>query len=1289
MPSAARLCAVAIITLICPGGVAIAGEGNPDPGFGTRGVSVLATGNANQSSGEAVVVQGDKAVIAGEAAENPGGGQRLRAAITRTNADGTRDAGFGTAGQTLVAAGTGDSQFFGVALAPDGKIVAVGTVDDGGTDKVLVVRFSANGVPDGTFGTGGVVMLARGNGGVAAGNAVFVEPDGTVVVAGQALDNAVTKMLRVKLTAGGSLAPVWSQLTEIGADGLARANAIGKLGDGTFVVAGEAADGDTVPFLARFSAADGVLTGGWGNQAGNGTSLLPVDTVGGAYGMVVKGGQIVIAGAAADGATEVLAAAFSASNGALDGSFATGGVLRVSMGDGGTSVARAIATDSAGRFMLAGRASQDVDGSSVFHFMTARVTAAGVLDTTYNPGGSGSQPGTALAIAPGAAAAHGNGLAIRADGKAVLAGRVGDGPGESLAAVRFCTAVAQPCFSLTGDVSLPAQSDLAMSEQCGSTSVAGTAALDVAGSYEGRVTVTVTSSNPTVFAPSAAQTVEAKRDGPLPVNYTVTHSGNAADSALLTITVAPEGRAAFTRTLTVRNTVLSVASVAPQTATTPRDMKPGSTLTLQVPGLDICGTSGYTGAPSPLVRIGNDRALVRASRNGNQLTLTTPRLATTGTVELATQDAANAIVARAAAPQPVTVDTYRNTQGFAFRNFAADPSFSDMVDAFGADDMFVCIHVPFVGCVPSGVPDPWALTVWTVLQFNNGSCFGFSWVSEAMRKGTLSPAKFNAAATNAFTIGGMPQKGDAPAVRPQDITDEIESAWARQFSEEYMDFYRAETLSNLVAQTPTSLRRKIEGMMAGGNHPLLSIRDGGSIAGLHVVTAYDVEDDPAEPGAYFIHVYDSNEPYDPSHIAADGNRNSDQLVGTLFNLSALNDSRIHVHANGRWEMPSSSFGGKQIANIIAGPWDLPPRDAEILGPASSLSTVATLLIAWTGEGLANWRQAGGDGASTDAPASITQITAGKKKLYSAPGVVNTNAATKLDVVPWTLATGGPAPVDGQFIPAGTPYEVQRRGDRSAPMTQVLFGRNTVTKVTTPVTRGVTDTIGVAPKENTVSVDPGAASAKIELEMSAKAAQGAWRTAALSTTTRGEDGLRFDRARDAYVIEHEGPATTVNLTFSSLQKTALPQEATARIRVGKNQTVSLKPQSWRKLGGGKLVVRSGGKTRRVALRGTPASRLSMGTPTARVKGKTKTAKVRITVPKGTAPDSAKLTYVVRRGKRRIATRTVSAGRPGRKTVTIKLPAATKRRDTLTVIGTALRPRGDRLTVATSTKTTRVR
>ncbi len=1270
--------------LVAPGGVAVAGEGNPDPGYGTKGVAVLAVGNADRSSGEAVLLQGDRTVIAGEALDDAGGGAVLRAAVTRALADGSRDAAFGTGGQTLVPAGTGASQFFAVAPAPNDRFVAVGTAVDGGTEKVLIARFRSDGTLDDGFGTGGTVLLARGNGGVASANAVFVESDGSVVVAGHALDGGVTKLLRARVSSIGGPTE-WGGLTAIGADGLTRANAIGRLGDGSFVLAGEAGDGEKKPFVARVAGSTGALTGGWGS-VGDGTGLLDLDTLGGATALTVKGDQVVITGAIADGSTDVFAAAFSAASGAPDTTFGTAGRFRAAIGDGGSSVARAITTDSAGRFLLAGDASQEIGGDPVFHFMTVRLTAAGALDTSY--GADGPQPGTSLALAPGGGRAFGTGLALRSDGKAVLAGRVGSGPGERLATVRYCTAEAQPCVSNTGDVALPVQSDLAMSEQCGSPDVRGVAEIAVTGGYEGRVTVEITSSDPAHFAVApATQTVKAKADGPLPVSYTVTHSGNAADSATLTVVVRPEERAAVTRTLTVRNQVLAVGAISTATAATPRDLQPGTALTLTVPGIEVCATPGYVGGRPITVRMGNDLALASGARAGDVVTVTTPRLATTGPVELVSVKSDGKIGSRAAAPgPPVTVDTYRNTWGFAFKNFSASPSFNDMVGAFGAEDVFVCVHIPFAGCVPSGIPDPWALTVMTLLQLGDGSCFGFSWVSEQMRRGKLDPAKFTPGATTPFGIGGKPGEGDAPDVRGEDVEDEIEEAWVRQFSEEYMDFYREKSLDALLNQTPSDLRREIEGMLARGDHPLLSLRDEGSLSGQHVVNVYDVESDPKEVGAYYIHVYDNNVPFDPARVEPDGQLNSDLLAGTTLRFTGKVDSRVHVRADGSWEMPSTGFSAKQLGNVIAGPWDLPPRDAELLGPGSAAKTLINLLVVYVGEGIGNLRAQGATAAAP--PATVSQITAGDKRQFTAAGGINKDPDTRLGVVPWTVATGGRAPFEGHFVPAGAPYEVKLRGDRDGKQTQVVLGDGTVSKITTSVTRGTTDTIDVAPKQNSVSFDPAGAAEPVTIEMAAETKRGTWRTALLNATTRGTDGLRYDRAADGYVIDHKGPATTVSLTLSSLEKTAAPQEATARISVGRNQKVTFKPASWKRLAGGRLTVRQGGKTRRVALRRSAASTLKMGRPTVRRRGATRTATVALTVPGGPATDSGKVTYVVRRGKKRIGTRTVSAGRPGRRTVRFTLPRATRRGDRLTVVGTAMRARAGGFTPATATRTVRV-
>ncbi len=80
-------------------------------------------------------------------------------AVVRLNANGTLDTTFDGDGVVRDGPERRGRTAYGVAVAPDGKIVAVGAVAEGSaTDQRLVVaRYNADGTPDAGFGTGGVV----------------------------------------------------------------------------------------------------------------------------------------------------------------------------------------------------------------------------------------------------------------------------------------------------------------------------------------------------------------------------------------------------------------------------------------------------------------------------------------------------------------------------------------------------------------------------------------------------------------------------------------------------------------------------------------------------------------------------------------------------------------------------------------------------------------------------------------------------------------------------------------------------------------------------------------------------------------------------------------------------------------------------------------------------------------------------------------------------------------------------------------------------------------------------
>jgi uncharacterized delta-60 repeat protein len=106
--------------------------------------------------------------------------------LVRYDAAGVLDATFGTAGvaSTDFPDSSGSALLlFGLALQPDGKLVAVG----GGGAVIALARFDADGTLDATFGTGGHVTTdvhLGGSGPSARAYAALVQPDGKLALAG-------------------------------------------------------------------------------------------------------------------------------------------------------------------------------------------------------------------------------------------------------------------------------------------------------------------------------------------------------------------------------------------------------------------------------------------------------------------------------------------------------------------------------------------------------------------------------------------------------------------------------------------------------------------------------------------------------------------------------------------------------------------------------------------------------------------------------------------------------------------------------------------------------------------------------------------------------------------------------------------------------------------------------------------------------------------------------------------------------------------------------------------------
>ena len=203
---------------------------------------------------EAVLIQKDgRIVTAGRRVSNGG----IDFALTRHDGAGHLDASFGTAGIVTTNLGTPTDEAFDMAAHPAGGFVVVGRTDATGSNRDFgVVSYGDDGKPIAGFSGDGIVTTDFA-GQADQANAVAVQPDGKIVVAGLATTGGTTladgDFALARYNTDGTLDSSFDGdglvLTDLGTKAdVARAVAIRP--DGRIVVAGTA-DGDVA--LVRYT----------------------------------------------------------------------------------------------------------------------------------------------------------------------------------------------------------------------------------------------------------------------------------------------------------------------------------------------------------------------------------------------------------------------------------------------------------------------------------------------------------------------------------------------------------------------------------------------------------------------------------------------------------------------------------------------------------------------------------------------------------------------------------------------------------------------------------------------------------------------------------------------------------------------------------------------------------------------------------------------------------------------------------------------------------------------------
>jgi len=291
-----------------------------DDGWQTTDLSVFA------ESVNSIVIQSDGKIVAGGNTSDQSG---IRFALVRYNSNGSLDSTFSDNGIQISNLNS-SGQINSLALQADGKIVAAGNVWNGSNNDVAVARYNTNGHPDSTFSSNGLQQTDLGNS-EEFGNSVAVQSDGKIIVAGSVNNygNADFVVLRYNADGSPDLSFNSNGILQSDIGGNDNCTAVALQADGKIVVAGTTSqyqDNDyqnTNMVAARFKA-DGTSDNTFGT---NGIVITDLDNNDVATALAIeKNGKIILAG----GSNSRFAFVRYTPDGALDSTFSQNRISTVS-----------------------------------------------------------------------------------------------------------------------------------------------------------------------------------------------------------------------------------------------------------------------------------------------------------------------------------------------------------------------------------------------------------------------------------------------------------------------------------------------------------------------------------------------------------------------------------------------------------------------------------------------------------------------------------------------------------------------------------------------------------------------------------------------------------------------------------------------------------------------------------------------------------------------------------------------------------------------------------------------
>src|SRR6267143_1255203 len=416
------ICASAVMVLIMSGRIAQAVDGDLDPTFGTDG-KVLTDFDHSTDIANAVAIQADgKLVVVGTTyRDNDFSNEDF--AVARYNPDGTLDKTFGIGGKVQTDFPDLAAVASSVVIQPDGKIVVAGGAFPLFTflGDFKVVRYNSNGSLDTSFGDGGIVTTTFPEGSYAFD--VALQPDGKIIAAGTVFVNfnpgesSNTDFALARYNPDGTPDATFGNGGQVTTDFVGfEDDAFSVLiqPDEKIIAVGSANDPATFyDFAAVRYLSNGTIDTTFGVAGRVRTDFGDQNFDRARSAALQPDGRIVAAGFAIsqNGGVQNFAVAQYTSNGVLDTTFSRDGKTQIDFGNCCQSATKVLLQND-GKIITVGGSNGE---SSEDDFLLARLNPRGSLDNTFGVGG---QVRTSFGDLNGGA----NGAALQSDGKIVAVG---------------------------------------------------------------------------------------------------------------------------------------------------------------------------------------------------------------------------------------------------------------------------------------------------------------------------------------------------------------------------------------------------------------------------------------------------------------------------------------------------------------------------------------------------------------------------------------------------------------------------------------------------------------------------------------------------------------------------------------------------------------------------------------------------------------------------------------------------------------------------------------------------